>query len=1214
MPDPNDINVANSSPLVTDGGIVYRAPTPPRRRLRVAPTVSDVVNTIAVETWPMPTACVRLDYSRFAFDSSFPHPSLFTELAAIFALRAPGVTDGEKLAVFGHADPIGEESYNKTLAGRRAKAIYALLTRQPALWDELHQGAFHGDKWGVESLQTCLTQLGYDAGPIDGKAGALFRGGIHGFKRDKGLADDETVDKATRLALFGAYMDALTADEGGTARAYDPTDFVGAGKEADFRGAFQGCGERNLAVVLSQDETNELAPDSKREERIRAERPNRRVLIFLFRPNDVKKMSLWACPAATSGPDGCASVAWSNKDDRLAPSEKRREIRRGGRTFGCRFYDWLARLSPCEAVRGRVKIWLLDESHQRMPNAPYRLRIGSLTREGTANDAGLLVEEEVPLGPSAYLEWARPGTPGANGARATLAFALESPKSEATTAGAADEPSPDSPLGALFRGLRDGQFPLYAGLLPESSSPFGARKTVALSAETADAKTPDQQAQQDAARLQNLSLKPVDPTVSPSAQPFASTYGGADLQEVHTNGVPAGSAPPPGPSVAADATVAPPSCDPLEQPIRTVLAGTPNRAPTQFKNNNAYEKTVGPTGDSGPPDATYQTPLYSCQFLGQWCVALGDIKGVVTATTNPLPDVRQGFSKNFGAALERVTCKLFAAFLKDPTVKDPSSAKAFYEWSFSHEGYPGGVRAGIGDLHGSGSAIDINASTNPWLPMRSTDARGGELHTGGLTDKSRKNPSATGQAVMAAYRLDKLGDAMTRLNDENIWTPCANAIDAACKAYYGQPADLSGRASGEDSRACFTRLALASSAVVRFTRLAYGDRADLKTPMSKQTTHGTAQTFTQLDDGQLAHFAVADVLRGYAAPGSGLASLLSPLTSASDADRGDDGRMQAKIDDAVTKLTDAQRAGLRQMQASAMDAHAVLRRGMVHGSIQFFTDRGSALAVCKAANQTVFETTVPGIFGAVPDWRDPRVGFLNLRVELVEAFDAAGKELFGGGGAHFRWGAVDFGIAGGGSGDMMHFDFGVHDPRTPADASLAAWRSLQRERVLARNAHKTVVGLLAAAKTSLDTATKTLAQVSAGLLKVKEPDPVPDLHARIAALAQRLSATSPGCVGRIADTRTSLDQKNTQEYAAVFDPATTDGPTAQPHREAIEALVDPSTTVKTNAKTASVLCANLLHAEGSAGTVTKAGDTRYQSVEKQLANLEVSCQALEGVL
>jgi hypothetical protein len=262
----------------------------------------------------------------------------------------------------------------------------------------------------------------------------------------------------------------------------------------------------------------------------------------------------------------------------------------------------------------------------------------------------------------------------------------------------------------------------------------------------------------------------------------------------------------------------------------------------------------------------------------------------------------------------------------------------------------------------------------------------------------------------------------------------------------------------------------------------------------------------------------------------------------------------------------------------------------------------------------VFETTVPGVFGAVPDWRDPRVGFLNLRVELVEAFDAAGKELFAGGGAHFRWGAVDFGIAGGGSGDMMHFDFGVHDPGTPADPSLAAWRSLQRERGLARNAHKTVVASLAAAKKSLDAAVATLMKVSAGLSKAKDPDPVPDLHAQVAALAQRLSATSPGCVGRIADARASFDQENTQEYAAVFDPATTDGPTAQPHRKALEALLDPSTNVKTNAKTASDLCTSLLHAEGSAAALRTTGDEQYRRVDKSLKDLAQQCTAFEIAL
>jgi hypothetical protein len=391
---------------------------------------------------------------------------------------------------------------------------------------------------------------------------------------------------------------------------------------------------------------------------------------------------------------------------------------------------------------------------------------------------------------------------------------------------------------------------------------------------------------------------------------------------------------------------------------------------------------------------------------------------------------------------------------------------------------------------------------------------------------------------------------------------------------------FSAKTVGETSRAYVARLALASAALVRYLRLAYGDRGDLKQPMSKQTVHGPAQTYNKLAADQLVRFAVSDVIRGYATASSDLAQLLSHVTALDDPDRSNESVVQSKIDDGVAKLSDAQRSGLADLQTKAMNAHAVLRRGMVHGSLSFFADRAAADAAWKRgrvttapSNWTAFETTVPGVFGVVPDWRDPRVGFLNLRVELLEAFDATSKELFGAtaldgrnqpGEPHLRWGAVDFGMGGGASGDLMHFDFNVHDPGAPADPNLAAWRSLQEERRLARTAHAKVAALVKATKPILAAATATLADVNAQVAKVTAAD----LAQQITDLSTRLSATSPGCVGRISDKVSSIDQTNGQEYDAIFGADVPDGPSAQPHRQAIEALLDPAQQGKAHATSA----------------------------------------------
>ena len=66
--------------------------------------------------------------------------------------------DGEPnpITVFGHADPVGEDEPNKGLAGRRAQAIYGLLTRDVQAWEDLYKSAHPYDDWDTRSLQVML--------------------------------------------------------------------------------------------------------------------------------------------------------------------------------------------------------------------------------------------------------------------------------------------------------------------------------------------------------------------------------------------------------------------------------------------------------------------------------------------------------------------------------------------------------------------------------------------------------------------------------------------------------------------------------------------------------------------------------------------------------------------------------------------------------------------------------------------------------------------------------------------------------------------------------------------------------------------------------------------------------------------------------------------------------------------------------------------------
>ena len=72
----------------------------------------------------------------------------------------PPATIFPPLSIFGHADPVGNDDYNKQLSGRRATAIYGLLTRDTHLWEELYSHSFGNDKWGVKAIQIMLAELG----------------------------------------------------------------------------------------------------------------------------------------------------------------------------------------------------------------------------------------------------------------------------------------------------------------------------------------------------------------------------------------------------------------------------------------------------------------------------------------------------------------------------------------------------------------------------------------------------------------------------------------------------------------------------------------------------------------------------------------------------------------------------------------------------------------------------------------------------------------------------------------------------------------------------------------------------------------------------------------------------------------------------------------------------------------------------------------------
>jgi hypothetical protein len=303
--------------IKTPGGAAADHPAPPRRVLYAAPTDADDHNTLRLDLFPI--ACWCAGDVRFAFDSSLVKPELAEELARLDALRRSHPR--APLSIFGHADPVGEDAYNKVLSGRRATAIYALLTRRVDLWEDLYSNSFGGDAWGTRSLELMLATVQdprtadserpegarpYFEGPPSGARSAAAIDAIRRFQQDKGLTVDGVAGPITRRALFLAHMDTLCRGEDGLLYTLDPVeDFLGRGGDPGGKGDYQGCGELNPTLVLSAAEREALARPEHRALRDLENAPNRRVMAFLFRPGARVSPARWPCPRAGEGDGAC---------------------------------------------------------------------------------------------------------------------------------------------------------------------------------------------------------------------------------------------------------------------------------------------------------------------------------------------------------------------------------------------------------------------------------------------------------------------------------------------------------------------------------------------------------------------------------------------------------------------------------------------------------------------------------------------------------------------------------------------------------------------------------------------------------------------------------------------------------------------------------------------------------------------------------------------
>ena len=293
----------------------------PESFLAVAPTDADggeQVNTIRAPLRPV--AVWELDDSHFAFDSSVLLPSMTADLAELVGLirRHPECP----IAIFGHADPSGEQGYNKLLSGRRATALYAFLTRRVDLWHHLHQHPMGRDDWSAGKLAVRVMRTRLQE-PLDEPLGA-----------------------AQRPDLYRRYMEAVCVDEAGQGFAVPPEAFLGRGADQHGKADYQGCGEFNPLLVFSTTEQQRLSQPAHKAERDEENAPNRRVTVMFFPKWTAIPLSHWPCPRASEGVTGCKKRFWSDAAARRKPAARRRVHPADRDTFACRFYDRLSREDP----------------------------------------------------------------------------------------------------------------------------------------------------------------------------------------------------------------------------------------------------------------------------------------------------------------------------------------------------------------------------------------------------------------------------------------------------------------------------------------------------------------------------------------------------------------------------------------------------------------------------------------------------------------------------------------------------------------------------------------------------------------------------------------------------------------------------------------------------------------------------------------------------
>jgi outer membrane protein OmpA-like peptidoglycan-associated protein len=156
--------------------------------------------TLVVEPWEV-LGCAAVEGLTFRFGNSFVHPRAADSLPMVGKLVQERGEEG-KLVAFGHTDKVGSDAANKALSERRAKAVVALIQRDPGVWVSIDDE----ESWGTDVVQTCLLHLDYPPGPVDGVNGEKTKAAVKAFQADQGQDEDGIAGPLTRKALYTEYQ------------------------------------------------------------------------------------------------------------------------------------------------------------------------------------------------------------------------------------------------------------------------------------------------------------------------------------------------------------------------------------------------------------------------------------------------------------------------------------------------------------------------------------------------------------------------------------------------------------------------------------------------------------------------------------------------------------------------------------------------------------------------------------------------------------------------------------------------------------------------------------------------------------------------------------------------------------------------------------------------------------------------------------------------